>query len=129
MADPPTKEKIPVSGSFEDEFLSSECGVPVTVTFSGFVMVKTFDNPTGVQEIISFHISNIASAGDNRVMIKDVGIDKVQVKPDGTAILSIVGQVPFAFTGVLKIDLETGEVIHEAHHMVDTTKACRLLTK
>jgi hypothetical protein len=50
------------------------------------------------------------------------------VQPDGTVILSIVGQVPFEFTGVLKINLETGEVILEPHHEVDPTRVCEPLT-
>ena len=49
--------------------------------------------------------------------------------PDGTVVLVIVGQVPFDFTGVLMIDLTTGETILEPHHIVDTTRACHLLTK
>jgi hypothetical protein len=53
----------------------------------------------------------------------------VLVKPDGTAILMIIGQVPFEFTGALMIDLGTGEAILEPHHIVDTTRVCRLLTK
>ena len=36
--------------------------------------------------------------------------------PDGVVILSIIGKTPFGFTGVLKIDTATGEVIHEPHH-------------
>ena len=71
----------------------------------------------------------VASAGDNRVRFKDVGIDLVSVMPDGTAVLMVVGQVPFEFTGVLMIDLATGEAILEPHHIVDTTRACHMLTK
>ena len=41
----------------------------------------------------------------------------------------VVGQLPFDFTGVLKVDLTTGEVILEPRHTVDTTRACRLLTR
>jgi hypothetical protein len=70
----------------------------------------------------------VATAGDNQVRFRDVGIDLVRVEPDGTVILSIVGQVPFGFTGVLKINLDTGEAILEPHHIVDTTRACELLT-
>jgi hypothetical protein len=73
-------------------------------------------------------VTLVATAGDNSVQFKDVGIDLVLVEPDGTAILMIIGQVPFEFTGVLKIDLATGEVILEPH-AVDTTRVCRLLTK
>ena len=41
----------------------------------------------------------------------------------------IVGQVPFEFTGVLKVNPDTGEVILEPQHTVDTTRVCRLLTR
>jgi hypothetical protein len=40
---------------------------------------------------------------------RDVGADQVRVEPDGTAVRLIIGHVPFGFTGVVKIDVETGE--------------------
>ena len=53
-----------------------------------------------------------------------------RIEPDGTAILMIIGQVPFEFTGVLKIDLETGEAILEPQHTTEENleKACAALT-
>ena len=93
-------------------------------------MFFTFpDRPVGPQDITSVHVNFVARAGDNTVRFNDVGIDMVAVEPDGTAVLMIVGQVPFDFTGVLMIDLATGEAILEPHHLVDTTRACHLLTK
>jgi hypothetical protein len=129
-AQAPVKETITFSDTFPDEFLTQECGVAVTTTANGRITFFTFpDRPVGPQDLTSVHVDIVATAGDNQARFKDVGIDKVQVKPDGTVILSIVGQVPFEFTGVLKINLDTGEVIHEAHHIVDTTRVCRLLTR
>jgi hypothetical protein len=129
-AQAPVKETITFSDTFQDEFLTQECGVAVTTTANGRITFFTFpDRPVGPQDLTSVHVDIVATAGDNQARFKDVGIDKVQVKPDGTVILSIVGQVPFEFTGVLKINLDTGEVIHEAHHIVDTTRVCRLLTR
>ena len=127
---PPERETITFSDTFEDEFLSEECGVDVTTSIDGWVTILTFpDQPVGPQELSSVHFDLVASAGDNRVRFKDVGIDLVSVMPDGTAVLMVVGQVPFEFTGVLMIDLATGEAILEPHHIVDTTRACHLLTK
>jgi hypothetical protein len=129
-AQAPVKETTTFSDTFPDEFLTQECGVAVTTTATGRITFFTFpDRPVGPQDLTSVHVGIVATAGDNQARFKDVGIDKVQVKPDGTVILSIVGQVPFAFTGVMKINLDTGEVIHEAHHIVDTTRVCRLLTR
>ena len=71
-----------------------------------------------------------ATAGDNTYRFRDVGADLVRIEPDGTAILSIIGQVPFDFNGVLKIDLETGEAILEPHALTAdrVERACAVLT-
>jgi hypothetical protein len=127
---PPEMETITISDTFEDEFLTDECGVDVTTSVDGRITFFTFpDQPLGPQELTSFHVNLVATAGDNSVRFNDVGIDLVRVEPDGTVILMVVGQVPFEFTGALMIDLDTGEVILEPHHAVDTTRACHLLTK
>ena len=119
---PPEMETITISDTFEDEFLTDECGVDVTTSVDGFVTFITFpDQPVGPQELTSVHVNLVATAGDNSVQLKDVGIDLVIVEPDGTAILNVIGQVPFEFSGVLKIDLATGEVILEPH-AVETTR-------
>jgi hypothetical protein len=52
------------------------------------------------------------------------------VQKDGTKILMIIGQVPFDFTGCLKINLTTGEAIHEPQHDLEGNieRACAALT-
>jgi hypothetical protein len=54
----------------------------------------------------------------------------LRIEPDGTVVLSITGQVPFAFAGVLKIDLETGDVILESRDRSEEqlAKACAMRT-
>jgi hypothetical protein len=126
----PEIETITFSDTFEDEFLTDECGVDVTTSVDGRITFFTFpDQPLGPQDLTSFHVNLVATAGDNSVWFNDVGIDLVRVEPDGTVILMVIGQVPFEFTGTLMIDLDTGEVILEPPHAVDTTRACHLLTK
>ena len=126
----PLMETITFSETFEDDFLSDACGVDVTTSVDGRVTFFSFpDRPVGPQDMTSVHVDFVATAGDNAVRFKDVGIDLVRVEPDGTVVLMIVGQVPFDFTGVLMIDLTTGEAILGPHHFVDTTRACHLLTK
>jgi hypothetical protein len=127
-AQAPEKEVIQVNDTFDDEFLSEECGVPVTTTATGRVTLFTFPDGTVLQNMTTLNISLVATAGDNQARFRDVGIDQVRVQPDGTVILSIVGQMPFEFTGVLKLNLETGEVILEPHHEVDPTRVCEQLT-
>ena len=126
----PEMETITFSDTFDDDELSDECGVDVTTSVDGRLTFFTFpDRPVGPQDLTSVHVNFTATAGDNVVRFNDVGIDAVRVQPDGTAILMIVGQVPFDFTGVLVIDLGTGEAILEPHHVLDTTRVCHLLTK
>jgi hypothetical protein len=108
----PVFERITVDESFPDEFLSEECGVTVTTTAQGHIIVRTFSGEgTGVAELTTINISLTATAGDRTIRFRDVGADLVRIEPDGTAVLSIIGQVPFEFRGVLKIDLETGDAI------------------
>jgi hypothetical protein len=127
-AQAPEKEVIQVDETFADDFLTEECGVPVTTTATG--RVTLFDSPDGVVllHLTTLNISLVATAGDNQARFRDVGADQLRMQPDGTLILSIIGQVPFEFTGVLKINPETGEVILEPHHEVDTTRVCERLT-
>jgi hypothetical protein len=87
--------------------LTEECGVPVTVTAQGHIIMRIFSGEgTGVAQVNTISIGLTATAGDRTFRFRDVGADVVQIKPDGTLVLLITGQVPFAFAGVLKIDPE-----------------------
>jgi hypothetical protein len=130
LAGKPTIERITIDDTFADDFLTEACGVPVTSRVQGQISVKTFSGGgTGPAQIQNINIAVTSTAGDNVYRFRDVGADHVQIKPDGTEILMVIGQVPFTFTGVLKINLTTGEVIHEPHDTSDDlTKACAALT-
>jgi hypothetical protein len=128
---PPVIERIPVDDTFADDFLSEECGVEVTTTARGHITVRTFPGGgTGVAEVRTINIGLTATAGDRRFRFRDVGADLTRIEPDGTAILTITGQVPFDFAGALKIDLETGEAILEPHDRSEEqlARACEALT-
>lgn len=128
-AQAPVKETMTISETAPDPFLTEACGVEVTTTATGRITFFTFPNrPVGPQDLTTVNVALVATAGDNQVRFRDVGIDLVRIQPDGTVILSVVGQVPFDFTGVLKINPDTGEVILEPHHTLDPTQACELLT-
>ncbi len=131
FAGKPTMERIAIDETFPDGFLTAECGVPVTTRAKGHVIVRTFEGEgTGVAELTTINVGLTARAGDNIYRFRDVGADLVRIEPDGTAILMIIGQVPFDFSGVLKIDLETGEAILEPQHSLEGNieKACAALT-
>lgn len=128
-AQAPEREVISVEDEFVDEDLAEECGVDeVNVTVTGRVTLFTFPDGRVLQDLTTINLAIVWTAGDNEVRARDVGIDQVRVQPDGTVIVSIIGQVPFGFTGVLKINPETGETILEPHHEVDTTRVCERLT-
>jgi hypothetical protein len=131
FATQPVFERFDIDETFDDTFLTAECGVPVTTRAQGHVIVRTFEGGgTGPAELTTFGIRLTATAGDNTYRFGDVGADLVRIEPDGTAILMITGQVPFQFTGVLKIDLETGEAILEPQHSLEgnVEEACAALT-
>lgn len=51
------------------------------------------------------------------------------VTPEGVVILSISGQMPFLFTGILKINLETGEEVLVPQHLTgeNVVRVCAIL--
>jgi hypothetical protein len=127
LAAPPVIERIEVEDSFPDEFLTEECGVDVTTSVRGRIMTMT----TAAGRLIELRTLNLgytATAGDNIVRFRDVGGDFLRMEPDGSLVLSIVGQIPFDFTGVLKFDPDTGEVFLEPQHFRDVADACAILT-
>ena len=111
-------------------FLSAACGIEVTSHVRGHVIARTFTDGTGVAEITTVNLAVLAMAGDNTYRYRNVGADIVQVTPDGTPILLITGQAPWGFTGVMKIDLASGEVILEPQHSLqgNIEEACTALT-
>jgi hypothetical protein len=127
----PTIERFDIDEVFDDDFLTEECGVPVTIRAQGHIIVRTFEGGgTGAAELSTLNLLLTAMSGDNTYSSRDVGADLLRVEPDGTAILMIIGQIPFGFAGVLKIDLETGEAILEPQHSLEgnVEEACAALT-
>ena len=127
----PTSIRIDIDESFPDAFLTEACGVPVTTHAQGHIIMRAFSGEgTGAAELSTVNVALAATAGGNTYRFRDVGADLLRIEPDGTAVLSIIGQLPFDFTGVLKIDLETGEAILEPHHLTGDrlADACAVLT-
>jgi hypothetical protein len=126
----PTIVRMDIDETAADPFLTALCGVPVTTHAEGHIIARTFPDGTGVAELRTLNIALTATAGDNTYSFRDVGADQVRVEPDGTAILLIIGQVPFGFSGVLKLDLETGEAILVPQHSLEgqAEEVCAALT-
>jgi hypothetical protein len=124
----PVMTREDIDDTFHDEFLSDECGFDVTTHASGHVISREFDRAKGTVAVNTLNIGLTAMANGNTYRFRDVGADHVKVTKDGV-ILSIIGQIPFDFIGVLKIDLDTGEVVHEPGHDISgrVADACAAL--
>jgi len=94
----------------------------------GHIVTKEFDRDSGTVEVRTLNVALTAMANGNTYRFRDVGADHTKVTKDGP-ILTIVGQIPFDFIGVLKIDLDTGEVVHEPGHGISAriADACAVL--
>jgi hypothetical protein len=116
----PTIERIAVDETFPDEFLTEACGFPVTTRARGHVITRTFTRAgTRVVEVRTINIALTAMANGKTYRFRDVGADITRRTRNGIEILMLIGQLPFAHTGVLKINLTTGEVIHEPRHSTE----------
>ncbi len=132
MAAAPTFERISFADTFVDEELTEACGVAVTTTVRGSVTIRTFDREgTGPVALNTINVGLTATADGRTFRFRDVGADLVRVTPDGTLVVQTTGQVPFAFAGVLKIDLDTGEAILEPKDRSanQLAKACAALAR
>jgi hypothetical protein len=127
----PTFERITIDETFVDEELSEACGVLVTVTVQGQITFRTFpDEGTGLVTLNTLNVAGTATADGRTFRFRDVGADLVRIEPDGTAVLYVIGQLPFDFAGVLIVDLETGEAILEPRDRSEEQieRACAVLT-
>ena len=125
----PTLEKIVIDDEFVDEELSEYCGFEITGHAVGRVTARTFGEGGRILSVNSVNVKVTLSANDNEFVVRDVGADVTTVRPDGTIVVAIIGQLPFDFNGVLKINPETGEVLHEPQHSTadDADAACAAL--
>src|SRR5918994_420341 len=116
------KEKEFKSDTFESPLLTNQCGFAVTISFTGSVTVKTFPNrPAGPQDITLVILAIDFSAGNKTVRFQQVQTTITQIKPDAVR-SDVVATATFAgktveFTGVQKINLNTGKTTLESHNV------------
>lgn len=109
---PPTIVREDVDETFVDEALSEACGVEATVHLTGHSISRMREGG-GVLEVVTVNLTGIITSEFGSFRVKDVGSDSTRITPDGQVIVSITGQVPFTFKGVLKFDGTTGEWLNE----------------
>jgi hypothetical protein len=131
LAAPPVIERIAVDDTFPDPFLTAACDdVPITTTFRGQIITRVLaGGGNSPLELSTVNLTATATSANGSYQFKNVGADLLRQEPDGTLVLSIIGQVPFAFTGILRIDLDTDEVLFEPQHNTedDLEEACAVL--
>jgi hypothetical protein len=124
----PVMTREDIDATFVDDFLSPLCGFEVVTHAKGHSIFKEFDRTKGTVEVHTLSIGLTAMAHGKTYRFRDVGADHVKVTKNGV-ILSIIGQIPFDFIGVLKINLDTNEVVHEPGHDISgrVAEACAKL--
>jgi hypothetical protein len=131
LAAQPTIERIPIEFSFQDQFLTEECGVAVTTTLSGFRIERIFEDGQGrLIAVNTVNVAGSATAEGGSFQFRDVGADVIREAPDGTVTVTLIGQLPFDFTGRLVFDADTGEVVKEPQFGRGTRQleqACEIL--
>ncbi len=127
----PERQTVTFFLTIQDEVLTETCGVEVTRTESARIVFLTFpDREVGPLDLRSIHVDVVVTAGDNSVRLHDGGVDLLEVQPDGAHILMIAGRVVFqTVTGLLKVNLTTGEVITEPQETISIPRICEMLTR
>jgi hypothetical protein len=125
----PTIERIDVDQTVPDPDLSLICGFPVAIRAEGHIIETRFDGEgTGIIELTSYSLFVAAVANGNAYAFPAHGASLIRTEPDATEILMTAGQTS-GFTGVLKIDLNTGEIILEPQRRfgADPEEVCAAL--
>jgi hypothetical protein len=113
LAGQPTITRETVDETFEDEFLTEECGVPVETRATGHQITRTFTDGKGrLIEVFTINVTLTATSEFGTFRFKDVGADVTRITKNGV-VHQIIGQLPFWFNGTTWENPITGEVIKE----------------
>ena len=98
--------------------MSELCGFPVIANYAGHIQFKTLDR-TGPGTIdlavYGIRIDYRDPANGATYKSRDIGPDRVYVQ-DGVLFVAVTGRSEggAGVVGVVKIDLETGEIVHQS---------------
>jgi len=109
---PPTIVREEIDVTFVDEALSEACGVTATAHLTGFLIFREREGG-GVLDVFTINATGVITSEFGSFRVKDVGSASTRITPDGQVIVSLRGQGPFFFKGVLKFDGTTGELLNE----------------
>jgi hypothetical protein len=109
----------PAIDADESAFVSDLCGFAIDADVSGhigFVTLGREGSPgTSQLNLYDVHATYTNPANGNVVRLRDIGPDRFYVQ-DGVAYVAVTGrsETGSGIVGVVKIDLATGEVVHQA---------------
>jgi hypothetical protein len=109
----------PAFDAEETAFVSDLCGFPIEAEFGGRIGFVVFDRDgaPGVVELAVYGLRGtyVNPANGKTVRIRDIGPDRFYIQ-DGIGYVAVTGRSEggSGIVGVVKIDLATGEVVHEA---------------
>ena len=122
LAAGPTHSRVsfnePADDVSESEAISEFCGFPIDADIAGFIRVTDHSSKTnGTVHKASYHIRihyrNPANGA--AYYMRDIGPDREYIK-DGVLHVAVTGrsEAGTGRTGVTKINLETGEIVHQS---------------
>ena len=116
----PVVQHVAIDSAGVDEFLTENCGFTVLYSVKGRVTLRLFgfgsEVEQGPQLIQSLNLTTTVTANGNTFTFRRAGVEAFQVTPDGAVVFSISGNVPFMFTGSLRIDLDAGVALVVPRH-------------
>lgn len=110
---PPTITHETIDVTFEDEFLTDFCGVPVESHATGKVTIREYEEGGRLVAGATVNVTIVSTSDFGTVRFRDVGADLTRVTKDGL-VHQVIGKLPFDFNGTLWEDPITGEILKEA---------------
>jgi hypothetical protein len=125
----PIRERLQVDFSEVDADLSDACGVEVWSRGQGTVTWSPYPEPWahGVVLRINVNILWTLSAGGNTYQVREARVSLIRIEGDGTSIGMDAGTDLYR-SGVLKVDLTTGQTMIVRGHYRDWSRICDTLT-
>ena len=127
----PTVTQITINEQFTGQFLADACGYlgPVTILVQGHATVLEFADPGRAPVFVNpVHFLVTYLVNGTGVTVREIGGNVARLTPDG--LVQVSGGQSLQFTGVIKVNTDTGEVLLEPHHSLDAqvTEVCALYT-
>jgi hypothetical protein len=117
LAGKPTFTREAIDETFDDDFLTEECGIAVETRAVGHQTTRTHEGNGNLIEVFTINVKLTSTSAEGTFRFNDVGSDVTRITKDGV-VHQINGQVPFFFNGTAWENPITGEVLKEPTKLV-----------